>query len=69
MLKKFAYIEGVRYEVKEIDGDWVELSGDGKHIAKLVDFEEARRVIWNYWANLGKNLEYLTEEDFNNIPE
>jgi len=63
-----AYIQERRYEVKFKDGsDWVDLSCDGNFIAKLVSFEEARRVIWMYWTNLGVNLEYLTEDDFNEV--
>ena len=61
-----AYIQERRYEVKEFGSDgWVDLSCNGEHISKLISFEEARRVIWMYWTNLGVTMDYLTEDDFN----
>ena len=67
-----AYIQERRYEVKPIsttaDG-WVSLSCNGEHIAKLVSFEEARRVIWMYWTNIGICMDYLTEYDFDEIED
>ena len=65
---KVAYIQKRRYEVENIgDTEWVNLSCNGDHIAKLVSFEEARRVIYMYWVNLGVSLDYLTEDDFDEV--
>ena len=66
-MAKFAYIQESRYELHELNAGLFELTWNGAFIAKLVSEEECRRVIWYYWTNLGKNIEPLTEEDFDDI--
>ncbi len=66
-MAKFAYINEKRYEIYEIGGDWVQLTCDGADVAKLVSFEEARRYIYHYWVNLGYEMDYLTEDDFDDV--
>ena len=61
---KVAYIQGRKYTVDEDKNGWWNLYSDSDFICKVVSFEEARRVIWMYWTNLGIDMEYITEEDF-----
>lgn len=48
----------------EKDSNWVNLTCNGEQIAKLVDEQEARRLIWTYWNNVGIKLDYIESEDF-----
>lgn len=64
---KIMYIQKRRYEIKDIGLGWFDLSCDGNLIAKLLGEEECRRVIWVYWNDLGVDMPYLTDDDFDEV--
>ena len=68
MIHKKATVQGKEYEIKEIGSEgWMQLVCDGTDICKLINEEECRRMIWSYWTHQGKDMEYLTEDDFSDI--
>lgn len=58
-----------RYKIKDIGSGWFDLSCDGNFIAKLLGEQECRRVIWAYWTNLGVDMAYLTDDDFDEVDD
>ena len=66
---KTMYFKERKYTIEEVDNDWVILRCDGEFICRVVSFEEARRVIYMYWNNLGVDMDYLTEDDFDEIDD
>jgi len=51
------------YEIKPTNNDWFDLVCNDTLVAKLVSEEECRRVIWTYLVSIGKNIDYITDED------
>lgn len=68
MIHKKITVQKREYEVREFgEHGWMQLVCDGTEICKLINEEECRRMIWNYWTNQGIAMDYLTADDFDDV--
>jgi len=65
--KYIAYINERKYTVEETTDEWFIMRCDDEFICRVVSFEEARRVIYMYWDKTVFPIEYLTEDDFDEV--
>ena len=56
--------DGVRYEILCLDNGWCEVVVDDVAYAKVTNYEEARRVVWLILKESDSEVEYITDDMF-----